>query len=265
MKTKNLFIFSLSMAIICAAIRTATILYTTESTTGFFTARLAPLGIGLSIAVFLLTLVTFLFALSADKKASLSFAPSKITGLLSAVCGIVTLLYPVLNTADSLIKWQNNLTLVFSFLCGLWFLFFGISAFIDVKIPPILNTVPLFYYLMRLVLVFTAFSSSALVAEHVFSLAYRCTLLVFMLTFLRLYAGYPSKRTFKIFLPISVSAFILSFTSVISRLIVHFCAGDSFIHGDVPIDYDGITLCLIILPIAYDALTNVKEEKENDL
>ena len=133
-------------------------------------------------------------------------------------------------------------------------MFFGLSAFIDIKIPPICCVFPIFYYLMRLVLVFTAFSSSALVAEHVFSLAYRCALLLFMLSFLRICAGCPTPRTLKMFLPISVASFILTATSVFSRLIIHFSLGDQFIHGDIPVDYDGIALCLAILPIAYSIL-----------
>ena len=174
MKTKNLLFFSLGIAVICALIRTATILYTTESTTGFFISRLSGLGIFLSVAIFLLTLVAVIFSVLNKKTANVDFKVSKLSGAASFVCGIVTLLYPLLyKDVNSLIPWQNNLTAAFSLLAGLWFLLFGVSAFIDIKIPPLFCAVPLLYYLMRLVLVFTAFSTSALVAEHVFSLAYR--------------------------------------------------------------------------------------------
>ncbi len=265
MKTKNLFIFSVCLAVICAAMRTATTLYTTESTTGFFIARLSSLGIFLSIAIFVLTLAAFIFAFFADKKAAIDFKLNSLSGSLSILCGIVTLLYPVLFTNTSLIPWQDNLTVFFAFLSGVWFIFFGLSAFINLKIPPISCVVPLFYYLMRLVLIFTSFSASALVAEHVFSLAYRCALLVFMLMFLRICAGFPSSRTLKLFLPVSISTFILTFTSIVSRLIVHFSLGDAFIHGDVPVDYDGIALCLAILPITYNILKEKREEIENEI
>jgi hypothetical protein len=264
MKTKNLFIFSLCLAVICTAIRTATILYATEGTTGFFIARLSGLGIFLSIAVFLLTVTAFIFAFFADKKPSVNFKLNPLSGTLSIICGIITLLYPLLYKAPSLIGWQNNLTLFFAFLSGLWFALYGISAFINIKIPPLSCVVPMFYFLMRLVLVFTSFSSSALVAEHVFSLSYRCALLVFMLMFLRICAGFTSKRTLKFFLPVSVTTFILTFVSVISRLIVHFSLGDAFIHGDIPVDYDGIALCLFILPITYNILKKEREETENE-
>ena len=265
MKTKNLFIFSFCIAVICAAIRTATILYTTEGTTGFFIARLASLGIFLSVAVFLLALTAAIFAFFADQKATTDFKVNKLSGAVSIICGIVTLLYPVLFKASALFTWQNNLTVFFAFITGIWYIFFGISAFIDLKIPPVLNAVPLFYYVMRLVLIFTTFSTSALVSEHVFSLSYRCILLVFMLMFLRICAGYPSKRTLKFFFPVSVTTFVLTFTSVISRLIVHFSLGDAFIHGDIPVDYDGIALCLFILPMTYNILKKESEEIKNEL
>lgn len=265
MKTKNLFIFSVCMAIICTAIRIATVFYTTESTTGFFIARLAFFGIFLSATIFVLAILAFVFAFFADKKASTDFKLNKVSGGLSVICGIVTLLYPLLFNSSPIIAWQNNLTLFFSFITGLWFMFFGLSAFTDLKIPPIINVIPMFYYFMRLVLVFTSFSSSALVSEHVFSLAYRCILLVFMLMLLRICANYPSNRTLKFFLPVSVATFILTFTSVISRLIVYFSLGNTFIHGDIPIDYDGIALCLFILPITYNILKEKREEAGNEL
>ncbi len=260
MKTKNLFIFSVCIAIICTAIRIATVFYTTQDTTGFFIARLAFFGVFLSVTIFILTVIAFVFAFFADKKASADFKLNKISGVLSVICGIVTLLYPALFNTSAIIAWQNNLTLFFSFLTGIWFTFFGLSAFTDLKIPSIANVIPMFYYLMRLVLVFTSFSASALVSEHVFSLAYRCILLVFMLMFLRICAGYPTNRTLKFFLPVSIITFILTFTSVVSRLIVYFSLGNTFVHGDIPIDYDGIALCLFILPITYNILKEKREE-----
>ncbi len=265
MKTKNLFIFSFSLAVICTAIRTAVILYTTEGTTGFFVARLASLGIFLSVSVFILALVAFLFGFFTDKKPCANFKLNKVSGFLAVICGILILLYPVLFKTPSIIPWQNNFTVFFSLLTGIWFAFFGISAFIEIKIPPISYVIPMFYYLMRLVLIFTTFSSSALVSEHVFSLSYRCLILVFMLMFLRTCAGLITPRTKKFFLPVSMATFVLTFTSVISRLIVHFSLGDTFIHGDVPIDYDGIALCLFILPITYNILKEESEETKNDL
>jgi len=84
-----------------------------------------------------------------------------------------------------------------------------------------------------------------------------------MLIFFRICWGFTTKLPLKFFLPVSVTTFILTFVSVISRLIVHFSLGDAFIHGDIPVDYDGIALCLFILPMTYNILKKESEETEN--
>lgn len=267
MKIKNLTFFSLAVAVLCVAARTVTLLYATQSDTGFFIARLAPLGICLSVGIFLLILVAAVFAFSAKEKAHSPFKLSRLSALAAIVLGVFILLYSFgFNAHSYLIAWQHTLEAVSGILAGCWFILYGMSAFINIKLPKITAILPCIHSVMRLVVVFTSLSTSALVAEHVFSLAYHVSVMVYMLNLGRMAAEEPAKNSQKTFFPLTVVSFIFTCTSTFSRLIALLLNKENFIHSEVPLDITGIVLCIFMLLIAADICKANKEEtKEADL
>ncbi len=266
MKIKNLTIFSIAVAVLCIAARTVTLLYTVETSTGFFIARLTTLGISLSIGIFLLTLVAVIFAFTAKEKANCPFQLSKISGIASFLLGFATLLYSFgFNSHSYLIQWQHTLEAFSGVLAGVWFILYGISAFTDIKLPKIAAIIPCIHYIMRLIVVFTTLSTSALVTEHVFSLAYHASVMVFMLYLGRIAAGETSKNSAKSFFPVTTAAFIFTCTSVFSRLIMLLLGKPEMIHGETALDITGIILSIFMLLIAADICKeNTEEIKEAD-
>ena len=266
MKIKNITLFSIAVAVLCIAARTVTLLYTTQSGTGFFIARLSSLGIALSIGIFLLTLVAVIFAFTLKGKASTPFKLSKISGIASFLLGFTMLLYSFgFNSHSFVIQWQYTLEVIAGILAGSWFIIYGTGAFIKLNLPKITAIIPCIYSITRLVVVFTALSTSALVAEHVFSLAYHVSVMVFMLNFGRMVAGEPSKNSGKIFFPVTVASFIFTCTSVFSRLIILILRKTDMIHGEAPLDLTGIVLSIFMLLIARDIYKEKKEETKNDI
>lgn len=266
MKIKNITLFSIAVAVLCIAARTITLLYATQSGTGFFIARLSSLGISLSIGIFILTLVAVIFAFTLKEKASSPFKLSKISGIASFLLGFTILLYSFgFNSQAFVIQWQHTLEVIAGILAGCWFIIYGTGAFIKLNIPKITAIIPCIYSLLRLVVVFTTLSTSALVSEHVFSLAYHTSVMLFMLNFGRIVAGEPSKSTEKIFFPVTVAAFIFTCTSVFSRLIMLLLGKADMIHAEVGLDLTAIMLSIFMLLITRDIYKEKKEETENDI
>lgn len=270
MKIKNLTIFSIAVAVLCIAARTVTLLYATQSGTGFFISRLAPLGIGLSVSIFLLIIPAVVFAFTAKEKANTPFKLSRLSGCVSFILGVVIIFYSFgFNSHSYLIMWQHTLESVTGVISGAWFILYGVSAFINFKLPKITAVLPCIHSIMRLIVVFTSLSTAALVAEHVFSLAYHVSVMVFMLNFGRMAAGEPSKNSAKSFFPITAATFIFTGTSVFSRLIALICGKEDMIHGETALDITGIVLCVFMLLIAADICkennTQMKEADSNDI
>lgn len=270
MKFKNLTLFSIGVAIFCIAARTVTLLYATQSGTGFFISRLSSLGISLSISIFLLAIVAVIFAFALKGKAHSPFELSKLSGIASFLLGFTILLNSFgFNSHSFVIQWQYTLEVIAGILAGCWFIIYGVGAFIKFKLPDITAIIPCVYFILRLVVVFTALSTSALVAEHVFSLAYHVSVMVFMLYFGRAVAGVPSKNISKTFFPIKTAAFIFTTTSVFSRLIMLLLGKTEMIHSEAGLDLTGIMLSIFMILITADIYKEskkvIKEEDSNEL
>lgn len=257
MKNKSLTLFSIAVAILCIAARTITLIYTTQSGTGFFISRLAPLGICLSVVIFLLTLVAFIFAFTSNQTARSPFKPSGLSAMACIVLGITILLYSFgFNSHTAFIHWQHTLETLTGIAAGVWFILYGLTAFTNLRLPNVTAILPCIHFITRLVVVFGGLSTSALVAEHVFSLAYHVCAMVFMLNLGRVMANEPSKSSQKTFFPISVLTFIFTCTSVFSRLIMLIISKTQMIHGETPLDITGIALSIFIILISADICKN---------
>lgn len=266
MKIKNLTIFTIAIAILCTAARTVTLLYATEAGTGFFISRLSDIGVALSISIFLLVLIALIFSFSAKEKAKQGFTLSKISGAVSVILGIAILSYSLgLGSHSYLLSWQHTLETVTGILSSLWFMAYGVSAFVDITLPAITAIFPCIHSIMRLIVVFGTFSTSALVAEHVFSLAYHVSVMLFMLYFGRIVASVPQKKSGKTFFPVTVCAFIFTCTSVFSRLLMLFLSKTEMIHGETALDITGIVLSVFMLSAAADICKEEKEEIPDDI
>ena len=110
-----------------------------------------------------------------------------LLGLSSALLGgwmvfdSVTVTSPV-----SVPSWQSALLAVFGVASGVLFIVYAVSGVAKIKIPAMLFILPVFYWMIRLVWVFTALNTLALTIEHILLLLNCSVLLVFMLQYAKL-------------------------------------------------------------------------------
>ena len=271
MKMKFLNSFTVLAALLCVAARTVTLLYATETKTGFFISRLMPLGISLCIAIFTIVLIATAFAFTIKEGAKNEFAISKLSGSFFIITGIVLLSYSLgFGTHAYALFWQHILEVLSGAAAGVWFVLYGLGAFTDkIKLPKVFCVLPAVHWVMRLVVVFATFSTTALVAEHIFSLSSLCLTTLFMLFLGKALSGVAGKKTLTALYPTAVCASLLNLTSSLSRLVVTLVSQAEKIHGEVPLDIVGIIVGIFMLVLTADMnKANKKtktEENENEI
>lgn len=265
MKIKNLTIFSVSVALLCTALRTIALLYVTEEKTGFFKTRLSNMGIFLTIIIFVLAAVAVAFAFSAKEKPVTPYKPSALTGMLFIVFGITVIIAAVTDGGRIYTaSWQKTAEILTGILAGGWFMLFGASTFKKLTIPPVCAVLPCLHFIIRLIIVFTDYSTAALVAEHVLSLAYHCFIMIFMLFLGRNIADVASKKHSALLFPIGIATLIFSFTSVISRVILALMEKEQLIHGEMALDTIGMVFCLLIVVLLLDMFRKNNNPQNHD-
>ncbi len=266
MKKNTLTIFGIIIAIICIAIRTVTLMYVTEGETGFFVSRLIPMGIALCAATFILTFVASAFSFSAKQKAENCFVISKTSGVFSVILGVCLLCYCLgFGSHPYAMEWQHTLEIVSGILSGVWFILYGLTAFVDIKLPALTAIIPVIHWICRIMVVFSAFSTTSLVAEHIYSLAALCFVTVFMLMFGKTVSGIAGSKTLICLFPTAICASILTLISSVSRLAVTLLNHSEKIHGETPVDIVGIAVGIFILIITTDISVKETEETTNDI
>lgn len=253
MKLKTMTMFTLLLSLISVLLRTATLLYATESTTGFFAERLIPVGVSLSAMIIVLAAVGLVFGFSVKEKATENFNLSSLSGIFSVVLGVMLIAYSLgFGSHACSVLWQKVMEVLTGFVSGVWFIVFGLSPFTKIKLPLITASLPCIHWIFRLVVVFGTFSTNALVAEHIFTLSALCFAVVYMLFFGRVISKCATKRSLLFFFPITAVTFILNATSSISRFIVTLAGKAEKIHGEVPLDLVGICLCVFLMVSVFD-------------
>lgn len=266
MKKKTLTVFGVIIAVICITLRTVTLMYVTESETGFFISRLIPMGIALCAATFILTLVASAFSFSAKQKAENCFVISKTSGVFAILLGVCLFCYCLgFGTHPSAMEWQHTLEIVSGILSAVWFVLYGLTSFVDIKLPPLTATIPVIHWICRIMVAFSAFSTVSLVAEHIYSLAALCLVTVFMLLLGKTVSGIAGRKTLTCLFPTAICASILTLTSSVSRLIVTVLGQAERIHGETSIDIVSIAVGIFMLVITADISVKKMEDNEYEI
>ena len=259
MNRKTITLFSILVILMCVAARTVTLIYVTESATGFFISRLSVLGIALSVAVLFLTLLAsaFAFAVPAVSKGKIEIG--KPCGVLSVIIGLSLILYSFgFGLHESAFLWQTVFEIASGLLSALWFIAVGVNAFYSIKIPVISNIIPCVHWIFRLIVVFGTFSSNALVAEHIFSLASLCVTCVFMLELGKNRAEIVGIKKGRLLYPVAICGAILNLVSALPRLIVTVMGQSDRVHGEANIDLVSIAVGIFMLMVTLDIKSDKK-------
>ena len=170
------------------AVRTVMLLFTIDPVSGFIYIDYTPHAIGLMsvlvIAGALIFGLTLFSKINRDEKVSLSYLPFQIAcSVMAAAIGYETFLSPLLSKSNAM----QTYLLYFLVACAMA-TFIAVTVFGILKKPfhPAITLLPVAYWIMRLIIVFTDFSTISTISETVIETLSMCLTLAVLLFYSKL-------------------------------------------------------------------------------
>lgn len=231
MKYKKIsLVFCISLSL-CVLIRTFQQFFQIDRQTGFFLSRCTSSGyIGLGIAAALILTVS---ATAFSVRRNPVRMP-RVNALLCAVsfgCAVTGVF------AFSDIKFSANMSFWKSVtavaLLALYVLFMAAYAFKGIKnyrLKRIFYIIPVVYWTVRLIAVFSNVSSAAVIGDNAISILAHCAIVLFSLEFAKTANGFDSALDRKKLLSSGYGAGLLALTSSVPRLLLMFADSTAVMH-----------------------------------
>lgn len=170
------------------AVRTVMLLFTIDPVSGFIYIDYTPHAIGLIsvlvIAGALIFALAFFSKINRDSKVSLSTLPFQIAcSVMAAAIGFETFLSPLLSKSNAV-----QIYVLYFLAAGAMAALISITVFGILKKPfhPAITLLPVAYWIMRLIIVFTDFSTISTISETVIETFTMCLTLAVLLFYAKL-------------------------------------------------------------------------------
>lgn len=198
-----------------------------DSVTGFIKPGYKLIGYGLLALTFLITVTIMCIGFSIKR------CPVKMPRInLVAGCSALVLAFAILydialvGTSASIPTWQTLLLKITGALTAVFFGALFVKSTKKIKnfsVPTICFVVPVIYYLVRLIYIFTASSVIALISDNLLSLATCIFTLLFMFEFCIIKFKNEGETSYKKVAAIGFAAVILSAATAVPHVIAVFC------------------------------------------
>ncbi len=194
---------------------------------------------------------------------------SKIFGLASAFLAIAVL-YEVFFTEISINipLWQIVLHFALGVATTVILLLHSLSAFCKFTVPPMLDAILVLFWTVKLIIIFSNYSSLASITENIFELASLCGILLFILQFAKLQNNVTPNKTNNSFLSVSVIAFMLCAAYSVPQILLYVTGNKDLAHTSNVTFITGFAMMLFIGVYVYmcfkeeNITAKFKSEKE---
>lgn len=231
MKYKKIILFFCIILPLSIFLRTFQLFFTVETNTGFFKREYETAGFYLLILIIAVCASLAIICFTGHRNPE---HPPKINPLISfasgfALLGIAAGVY-IARLTPVIMPWQILLLTVSGVLAAVYFLLYAISSFIDLKLPPLLSVLPSVYFIMKIICSFTTVSSLALISDNILILSALCVMLLFFLSFAKLYNGIDTERNFRKLMASGLVSTVLCFTQSIPHIIINLITDNGYLH-----------------------------------
>ena len=222
MKYKKIILFFCIILPLSVLLRTLQLFFTVETDTGFFKSEYKTAGIYLLIIIIAACACLAIICFTGHRNPE---HPPKINPFISigsfiAALSVSSGLFDN-SSAGVLMQWQSVLLTLSGVLAAAYFLLYGMSGFIKFKLSPLLSVIPSVYFIMKIICSFTAISSLALISDNLLVLAAYCVILIFFLSFGKLYNGIDTERNFRRLMASGLVAVVLCFTQGLPHIFIN--------------------------------------------
>ncbi|MBR6693536.1 MAG: hypothetical protein IKL62_01115 [Clostridia bacterium] len=214
--------------------RTTQLLFLTEEKTGFFMHDGKTGAVALSVFIVLVIVSCAVMTLFTRRNPSGppddSIYP-RIGAAALAVAALYEAFFVKYISDASIIILLTRISAVFAaFSLLLYILRYFIPALS--KISKMVYLPVLVFFMLKLVLTFTVYSTVSVIADNIFHIAFLCVSLMFMLCWLKLENGIrPGRSAYRLF-PLGTITFIVAACCVIPAIVVSVMGRPSLLHSD---------------------------------
>lgn len=231
MKYKKILLFFGVTLPLSVLLRTLEIFFTVETDTGFFKNEYKTVGIYLLVLIIAVAASLAVICFTGHRNPE---HPPKTNSFMSAAAILVAFsigaeLYNE-SYSGTVMVWQLGLLMLTGVAAAVYFILYGVSGFVSFKLPALTSVIPVIYLVMRIICSFTSISSLALISDNVLLLAAYCLLLLFFLSFGKLYCGIGTENEFRKLMAWGLTATVLCFTQAVPHIIINLATNNGYQH-----------------------------------
>lgn len=254
-------------------LRTLQLFFTVETETGFFKSEYKTAGFCLLVLVIAACASLAIICFTGHRNPE---HPPKTNPFMS-ICSFVAafgISGGIIDTELTGVSmpWQGALLTLSAIMAAVYFLLYGISGFIKIKLPPLLSVFPSVYLIIKIICAFTAVSSLALISDNILVLSAYCVMLLFFLSFGKLYNGIDSERNFRKLMATGLVSAVLCFTQGIPHIIINLATDNAYLHTTNAANFSIISFGIFITVFTFSHFSaqnmkivrlHEKSEKQN--
>ncbi len=220
MKYKSIMTFFCVSLPICILLRTLQLVFTIDGKTGFVKQGFEEISFAITVIIFIVIAASSAFGAFVKKIKRRECKINPFMSVVSISLAVVTIVEAaVVELGGGLTNIMSSVLLLLGAVTAGVFLLYGIQAMGAFKLPGFVYIIPIAYWVLKLVFVFSRISSLALISDNVFLMFSYCAMLVFMLEFGKDEIGMYKDGIHKGLLISSIAACMLSFVISVPSLI----------------------------------------------
>lgn len=164
MKYEKILLFSSIALPAVVLMRFLQLFFTVDVKTGFFKSEYEDAGRCLLVLIALGCAAVAVLCLTSHRNPENPPKKNLVTAVFSFITAAVTAIEIFSESfAGTVMRWQSSLLMLMGLAAAAFFVAYGISLISDFTLPPISAVIPVFYFIIKVICVFTSVSSLALI------------------------------------------------------------------------------------------------------
>lgn len=254
----NCLIFSLT-ALATVALRSLMLLFTIDPVSGFVRTEYALPNLFITIGLVAACLIVFVTAMLLGTKQTEEIKLNNIPMLVACVSMAVAMIYETF--FSSLLEGANLIQsmLHYALTAGsaAVLIIAAVMKFLKLEYPKILTLIPVIYWILRLIIVFTSFSKISAISDTIIETATMCLTLITFLAFSKIECDQPIKR-YKLYFATALLCGIVSIMSSVPRIIAFFGSAAHPQHLNTTPVFTGLAVAFFSISFAYSLYNEIK-------
>lgn len=269
MKYKKILLFFSITLPLSVLLRTLELFFTVETDTGFFKNEYKSVGIYLLVLIIAVAASLAVICFTGHRNPE---HPPKTNPFMSAAAILVAFsigaeLYNE-SFSGTVMIWQLTLLMLTGIAAAIYFVLYALTGFVNLRLPTLASVVPVLYLIMRIICSFTSISSLALISDNVLLLAAYCLLLLFFLSFGKLYCGIGAENEFRKLMAWGLTATVLCFTQAVPHIIINLATNNGYQHTSNTANFSLLMFGIFAAAFVFShfsASNSLAENRENEI